>query len=60
MIATYALCGYGNLGSIGIQAAIFSTLAPKREKFVNKFILKAMIGGTISSFMNACIAGIYI
>ncbi|MEL7225749.1 MAG: nucleoside transporter C-terminal domain-containing protein, partial [Cyanobacteria bacterium J06576_12] len=56
-IATYALCGFANLGSIGIQIGGLSALAPKRQSELAELGLRAMIGGTLASFMTAAIAG---
>ena len=56
-IATYALCGFANLGSIGIQIGGLSALAPERQSELAELGLRAMIGGTLASFMTAAIAG---
>lgn len=57
-IATYALCSFANISSIAIQIGGFSTLIPERRTEVAKLAFYALIGGTLSSFMMACIAGI--
>ena len=57
MIVTYALCGFANFGSVGIEIATLSAFAPKRSKTFIKYAARAMIAGNFSSFMNACIAG---
>lgn len=59
-IATYALCGFANFSSVAIQIGGIASLAPKRRKDLAKLGFKAMIGGTIASFMTACIAGFLI
>ncbi len=56
-IATYALCGFANFSSIGIQIGGISALAPNRRKDLARVGLKAMFGGAIASFMTATIAG---
>ncbi|MEO0645955.1 MAG: NupC/NupG family nucleoside CNT transporter [Cyanobacteria bacterium J06650_10] len=56
-IATYALCGFANLGSIGIQIGGLSALAPDRQSELAQLGLRAMIGGVLASFMTAAIAG---
>ncbi|MEO0517450.1 MAG: NupC/NupG family nucleoside CNT transporter [Cyanobacteria bacterium P01_A01_bin.116] len=56
-IATYALCGFANLGSIGIQIGGLSALAPERQSELAELGLRAMIGGVLASFMTAAIAG---
>ncbi len=57
-IATYALCGFANFGSIGIQIGGISALAPERRGDLAKLGLKAMFGGAIASWITACVAGI--
>jgi len=59
-IATYALCGFANFGSIAIQIGGYGSLVPERRKDFAKSGLKAMIGGTLAAFMTATIAGILI
>ncbi|NQU66752.1 MAG: NupC/NupG family nucleoside CNT transporter [Candidatus Marinimicrobia bacterium] len=58
IISTYALCGFANFSSIGIQIGGISALAPNRKSDLAKVGLKAMFGGAIASFMTATIAGI--
>ena len=57
MILTYALCGFANFGSIGIQIAGIGGLAPERRGDLAKLSLRAMVGGTLAAFMTACFAG---
>jgi CNT family concentrative nucleoside transporter len=57
-IATYALCGFANFSSIGIQIGGISSVAPGRRKDLARIGLKAMAGGAIASWMTACIAGL--
>jgi len=59
-IATYALCGFANFGSIAIQIGGYSSLAPERRKDFAKLGFRAMVGGTLAAFMTAAIAGILI
>jgi CNT family concentrative nucleoside transporter len=59
-IATYALCGFANFGSIAIQIGGYGSLVPERRKDFAKLGLKAMIGGTLAAFMTATIAGVLI
>jgi len=56
-IATYALCGFSNPASIGIQIAGFSTLAPNRRADFSKCAIRAYCAGSLACFMTACIAG---
>ena len=48
IIATYALCGFANLGSLGIQIGVLSALAPSRGKVISGLALSAMICGFVS------------
>ncbi len=57
IIATYALCGFANIGSIGIQIGGIGGLAPGQRKTLSQFGVKALIGGTIAALMTAAIAG---
>ena len=57
IIATYALCGFANFSSIGIQIGGISALAPDRKPDLAKVGLKAMFGGALASWLTATIAG---
>ncbi len=57
-ILTYALCGFANFSSIGIQLGGIGGIAPERRGDLAKLGLRAMLGGTLAAFMTACIAGI--
>lgn len=59
-IATYALCGFANPGSLGILIAGLTGLAPERRADITGLGLKALLGGTLAAFMTACIAGLLI
>jgi CNT family concentrative nucleoside transporter len=58
LIATYALCGFANFASVGIQVGGISTLAPNRRHDLSRIGLLAMVGGAIASFMGACVVGV--
>ncbi len=60
IIVTYALCGFANFASIGIQIGGISAIAPGQRKTLTSLAVKAMIGGTIAAFLTAIIAGIMI
>ena len=60
IIATYALCGFSNLGSLGIQIGGISALAPSRQPDLAQLSVRALIAGSIACFMTACVAGILI
>lgn len=57
-IATYALCGFSNVASIGIQIGGISVLAPNKREMLSKLGVRALIGGTLACLMTACIAGL--
>jgi len=56
-IATYALCGFANFSSIGIQLGGIGALAPERRGDLARLGLRALLAGTLANFMTACIAG---
>ncbi|KAJ3387151.1 hypothetical protein CcCBS67573_g02244 [Chytriomyces confervae] len=56
-LLTLALCGFANIGSIGIQLSIFGVIAPTRKKDYAELVLSAMITGTLSTWMSAAVAG---
>lgn len=57
LITTYALCGFANFASIGIQIGGISQLAPNQRRNLTELGLKALLGGTIACLMCGCIAG---
>ncbi|MFC1745231.1 NupC/NupG family nucleoside CNT transporter [Candidatus Riflebacteria bacterium] len=59
VMATYALCGFANLGSIGIQIGGIGALAPERRGDLAKLGLKAMTAGFLTGLMTATVAGIF-
>ncbi|AWZ49259.1 NupC/NupG family nucleoside CNT transporter [Clostridiaceae bacterium 14S0207] len=58
LILTYALCGFANISSIGIQIGGIGGLAPEKRKDIAKLGLKAMIGGLLTTCLTGTIAGI--
>ncbi len=58
VIATYALCGFANFSSIGIQIGGISGIAPSRKRDLSTLGLRAMVGGTLGAFMTAALAGL--
>ena len=58
LISTYALCGFANFSSIAIQIGGIGSLAPERRPELAQLGLKAILGGTIVSLLNAAWAGI--
>lgn len=57
LITTYALCGFANIASIGIQIGGISQLAPNQRRNLTELGLRALLGGTIACLMCGCIAG---
>ncbi len=57
IIATYALCGFANFASIGIQIGGIGAIAPGQRKALTELGIFALIGGTIACFLTAAIAG---
>lgn len=60
LISTYALCGFANLGSLGIQIGVLSQLSPSRSGDVSRIALSALLAGAISTLTSACVAGLLI
>jgi len=58
LIATFALCGFANFSSIGIQIGGIGALAPTRRSDLARLGLRAMLAGSLTSFLTAAIAGI--
>ena len=58
VIASFALCGFANFGSVAIQIGGIGELAPTRRKDLAQLGIKALICGTFASYISACIAGI--
>jgi len=59
-IATYSLCGFANLGSLGIQIGVLSALAPARARVISTLAFSAMICGFLSTMQTAAIAGMLV
>ena len=60
IIATYALCGFANFSSIGIQIGGISSIAPGQRPTLTELGIKSLIGGTIACFVTGAIAGMLI
>lgn len=60
IIATYALCGFANVGSIGIQLGGIGGIAPSRKADLARIAVKAMLAGTLAAFMTATVAGVLV
>ncbi len=59
VIVSYALCGFANIASIGIQIGGIAPLAPDRRHDIARLGFKAMVGGALATFMIACVAGVF-
>jgi concentrative nucleoside transporter, CNT family len=59
-ILAYALCGFSNFASIGIQIGGLGGMAPERQSDLARLGLRAMLGGTLACLMTACVAGMLI
>ncbi|KAI7898417.1 Na+ dependent nucleoside transporter C-terminus-domain-containing protein [Cokeromyces recurvatus] len=57
VITTYAVCGFANLGSVGMQIGVLSTLAPKRSGDIARLAVSAMLCGAVCTWVSATIAG---
>jgi CNT family concentrative nucleoside transporter len=57
-IATFALCGFANVGSVGIQIGGIGALAPERKHDLARLGFRAMLAGTLANFLSATLAGI--
>ncbi|MCI4668788.1 MAG: hypothetical protein MRZ79_11680 [Bacteroidia bacterium] len=60
VVATYALCGFANFASIGIQIGGIGALSPKQRKNLSELSMRALLGGTFAAFLTASIAGMLI
>lgn len=56
-IATFAVCGFANPGSIGIQIGCLSSLAPEKKEQITKVVVRAFFAGTAVCFLTASVAG---
>ena len=60
VIVTFALCGFANLASIGIQLGGLGVMAPERRADIARLGLKAVVAGTLSNLMSAALAGVFL
>jgi CNT family concentrative nucleoside transporter len=58
-LLTFALCGFANVGSIGIQLGGIGGLAPMQRATLAALGLRALLGGTLATMMTACVAGMF-
>jgi CNT family concentrative nucleoside transporter len=57
VIASYALCGFANFGSLAILLGGIGGMAPERRHEVAQLGLRAILAGSLTTFMTACVAG---
>ena len=60
IMATYALCGFANFASIGIQIGGIGTLAPSKRKMLSELGMRALLAGSLASLLSATIVGMII
>jgi CNT family concentrative nucleoside transporter len=58
LIVSFAICGFANFSSVGMQIGGIGELAPERKADLAKLGLKALLCGTLASYLSATIAGI--
>jgi CNT family concentrative nucleoside transporter len=58
IIVSFAICGFANFSSVGMQIGGIGALAPERRSDLAKLGMRALISGTLASYLSACIAGI--
>ncbi|XP_078492520.1 sodium/nucleoside cotransporter 1-like isoform X2 [Ciona intestinalis] len=58
-IVTYALCGFANIGSLGIMLGGLGSMAPQRQGEMAKIVIRALTAGVFVSILNACVAGFF-
>lgn len=58
-IITFTLCGFANLGSIGILVGALSSMAPNKKSIIQGLALRALLAGSLANLMSGAIAGIY-
>ena len=57
MIASYALCGFANFGSLAILLGGIGGIAPERRHDVARLGMRSILGGTLATMMTGCVAG---
>ncbi|XP_052246846.1 sodium/nucleoside cotransporter 1-like isoform X3 [Dreissena polymorpha] len=58
IIATYALCGFANLGSLGVTLGALTPMAPERRGDLAGTVMKSLLGGIMAGLMTACVTGL--
>jgi concentrative nucleoside transporter, CNT family len=57
LVATYALCGFGNISAVGIQIGVLGQLGPGKKKVFAKVALSALVTGVLATLSSASVAG---
>lgn len=57
IIATYALCGFANLSSIGVQLGGIGAMVPSRRSDLSRLVIRALFAGFVTTLMTASLAG---
>ena len=60
IIATYALCGFANFGSVAIMIGGIGGIAPERRGDLARLGLRSLIAGTIATMLTGCVIGLYL
>lgn len=60
VVATYALCGFANIGSVAIQIGGIGGMAPGRRQDLARLGLRSMLGGLLACYITACVAGWFV
>lgn len=60
IIASFAICGFANFSSVGMQIGGIGAIAPERRNDLAKLGLRALVAGTLASYLSACIAGMLV
>ncbi|XP_016917228.1 solute carrier family 28 member 3 [Apis cerana] len=59
-IATFAICGFANPGSVGITISILTSLAPDKKEIISNIVMRAFISGCVITFLTASVAGMLV
>lgn len=57
LVVTYALCGFANFGTVGMQVSVLGALAPNRLGDISRLAISALICGSLSTWLSAAVAG---
>ena len=60
IIASFAICGFANFSSVGMQIGGIGSLAPERRTDLAKLGMRALVSGTLASYLSATIAGMLV